>query len=133
MRRLVAAVVWMFVLVGVASAIVALGNRGGEDLLRLEQSRSLILKSAPVLSAASVEAVVRLAPEPVARAKRTFPQRVRCRPGGAGPLRNPWSCEIRYRSGTRAHYRVLVRPDGYYSGSGAGMIDGCCVKTPMLG
>jgi hypothetical protein len=47
-------------------------------------------------------------------------------------LRNPWSCTIRYRSGTRAYYRVRVQPNGYYSGTGAGIIDGCCVKTPML-
>jgi hypothetical protein len=47
-------------------------------------------------------------------------------------LRNPWSCTIRYRSGTRAHYRVIVRPDGSYTGVGTGIIEGCCVKTPTL-
>jgi hypothetical protein len=47
-------------------------------------------------------------------------------------LRNPWSCAIRYRSGALARYRVVVQPNGYYSGTGAGIIDGCCVKTPTL-
>lgn len=109
-----------------------LANRGGGDLFGVEQSRSLTLRTASVLSADRVEAVVGRAPEPVEPAKRTHPERVRCRPGGAVPLRNPWTCEIRYRSGTSARYRVLVQPNGYYSGRGTGIIDGCCVKTPAL-
>jgi hypothetical protein len=132
MPRLAASVVWLAVLVGLAGAVVVLGNRGGGDLFGVEQSRSLALPSAIVLAAARVEAVVAQAPEPVSAAKRTAPAQVSCRPGGAAPLRNPWSCEIRYRSGTRAHYRVLVQPNGYYSGTGTGIIDGCCVKTPTL-
>jgi hypothetical protein len=132
MPRLAASVVWMATFVGLAGAAIVLGNRGGEDLFRVEQSRSLVLRSASVLSAARVEAVVRKAPEPVSPGKRTPPARVNCRPGGAVPLRNPWTCEIRYRSGKLAHYRVLVQPNGYYSGTGTGIIDGCCLKTPAL-
>jgi hypothetical protein len=132
MKRLAAAVVWMVVLVGIAGAVVVLRNRGGGDLFRIEQSRSLNLTPATVLSAARVEAVVAQAPEPVLPAKRTPPAQVRCRPGGVGVLRNPWSCVIRYRSGAHAHYRVQVQPNGYYSGTGTGSIDGCCVKTPTL-
>jgi hypothetical protein len=79
-----------------------------------------------------VAAVVAKAPEPVARARRTRPVRVRCRPQGAGTLRNPWSCTILYRSGTRAHYRVVVQPDGHYEGVGTGIITGCCVEAPTL-
>jgi hypothetical protein len=133
MRRFAAAVVWMVVLVGIAAAAVVLRNRGGADLFRIEQSRSLTLMPATVLSAARVEAVVAQAPEPVSSVKRTPPAQVRCRPGGAGALRNPWLCVVRYRSGSRAHYRVQVRPNGYYNGVGTGVIDGCCVKTPTLG
>jgi hypothetical protein len=125
-------VVWMTVLVGIAGAAVAVHSRGGEDLFRYRQSRSLTLTPATVLSAGRVEAFVAKAPEPVLPAKRTRPALVRCLPGGAGVLRNPWSCTIRYRSGTRAHYRVIVRPDGSYTGVGTGIIEGCCVKTPTL-
>jgi hypothetical protein len=132
MPRLAAAVVWMVVSVGLAGAAIVLGSRGGGDLFRIEQSRSLTLSSATVLSAARVESVVRKAPEPVLPGRRTAPARVRCRPAGAVPLRNPWTCDIRYRSGTLAHYRVLVQPNGYYRGTGTGIIDGCCVKTPTL-
>lgn len=131
-KRTTAAVVWLAILVGIVATAVVLRNRGGEDLFRVEQARSLGSRSATVLSAARVEAVVAQAPEPVAMDRRTSPARVSCRPGGPGPLRNPWSCTIEYRSGTRAHYRVQVQPDGYYSGSGTGIIDGCCVKTPTL-
>ena len=129
-KRTTAAVMWLAILVGIAATAVVLRNRGGEDLFRVEQARSLAMQSVTVLSAARVAAVVAQAPEPVAADRRTSPVRVSCMPGGSGPLRDPWSCTIEYRSGTRAHYRVQVQPDGYYSGTGTGKIDGCCVKTP---
>jgi hypothetical protein len=132
MGRLTAVIVWLVVLVGIAGAVVVVGNRGGGGLFRAEQTRSPTLRTATVLSAAHVEAVVAQAPEPVPAGRRTHPAQVSCRPGGAGVLRNPWSCTIRYRSGTRAHYRVQVQPDGNYEGTGTGVIDGCCVKTPTL-
>jgi hypothetical protein len=132
MCRATAAVVSVAILVGVAATAVVLGNRGGADLFRMGQARALGLAHARVLGAGRVEAVVALAPQPVPAAKRTRPTAVRCRPGGAGVLRNPWSCTVRYRSGTGAHYRVEVQPDGYYSGTGTGQIDGCCVKAPTL-
>lgn len=132
MKRLAAAVVWMVVLLGIAGAVVVLRHRGGRDLFRIEQSHSLSLKPTMALSAARVQVVVEQSPEPVSPAKRTPPVQVRCRPGGAGVLRNPWSCTILYLSGTLAHYRVQVQPNGYYSGTGTGIIDGCCVKTPTL-
>lgn len=132
MRRLTAAVVWMAILVGIAATVVVLRDRGGAGLFRIEQSRAFALKPTTVLRAAQVQAVVAEAPEPVPALERTPPVAVRCRPGGVGVLRDPWSCTIRYRSGTRAHYRVEVQPDGHYSGTGTGAIDGCCVKTPTL-
>lgn len=132
MRRLAVLVVWGAVLFGVAGAVVALRSRGSEDVFEYEQRGSLALKPATVLSAAKVAAVVALAPEPVRKAERTRPAQVRCRPGAGGTLRNPWSCTVLYRSGTRAHYRVVVEPNGYYSGSGTGIIEGCCVDTPTL-
>jgi hypothetical protein len=132
MRRLAALVVSGSILVGVVGTVVALRSRGGEDLFRIEQSRSLTTAPAMMLSAARVEAVVAKAPEPVRPARRTRSAQVRCSPGAGGTLRNPWSCTIRYRSGTRAHYRVVVEPNGYYSGTGTGIIEGCCVKAPTL-
>lgn len=131
-RRLAAFVMCTTALVGAAGAVVALGGRGGEEPFRYEQSRSLTVSSATVLSAGRVEAWVAKAPEPVRPAKRTPPARVSCRPGPSRVLRNPWSCTIRYRSGTQAHYRVSVRPDGFYVGTGTGIIEGCCIKTPAL-
>jgi hypothetical protein len=132
MQRLAAAIVWGAVLCGVAGAAVALRTRGSEDVFRYEQSRSLTLRPVMVLSAARVQTVVAQAPEPVSAARRTRPTHVQCHPGSAGVLRNPWSCTVRYRSGTLAHYRVRVQPDGHYSGTGPGIISGCCVKTPTL-
>ena len=133
MRRLTAAVVFMAILVGIAATVAVLRERGGAGLLRIEQSRALALgPQATVVAAAEVQAVVAEAPEPVAPAKRTRPARVACRPRGGGVLRDPWSCTIRYRSGTWAHYLVQVEPDGHYTGRGTGRIEGCCIKTPTL-
>ncbi len=131
MRRLTAAVVLMAILVGNAATVAVLRERGGAGLLRIEQSRALALEPSTV-TAAQVEAVVAQAPEPVLAARRTDPAQVRCRPVGGGVLRDPWSCKIRYRSGTLAHYLVEIQPDGHYSGRGTGRIEGCCVKAPTL-
>jgi len=122
----------MAVLVGVAGGAVAFHSRGSEDLFRLRQSRSLARNPTTVLGATQVQAVAAEAPEPVSAALRTHTALVRCLPGAGGTLRNPWSCAIRYRSGTRAHYRVIVQPDGRYIGTGTGIISGCCVKVPTL-
>lgn len=132
MQRLAVLVVWGAVLLGVAGAVVALLSRGNEEVFQYRQSRSSALASSPVLSAARVDAVVALAPEPVAPAQRTPSVRVRCRPEGGGTLRNPWWCTILYRSGTSAYYSVVVEPDGHLTGIGTGTITGCCVKTPTL-
>jgi hypothetical protein len=119
-------------LVGLAGALVAWRGHGGQELLRLREAHSLTRAAATTLSAARVQEFVARAPEPVAAAIRTPVQRIRCTPRGGGPLRNPWGCEIRYRSGTHAHYDVMVRPNGYYMGRGTGRIEGCCIKAPTL-
>jgi hypothetical protein len=132
MRRLAALVVCGAVLLGGAGTLVALGGRRGEGVFRYEQSGSLALMPSTVLAAAGIQAAVAEAPEPVAPARRTPYVPVRCRPRRGGTLRNRRSCAIRYRSDTRAHYRVVVQPDGHYTGVGTGIITGCCVKAPTL-
>jgi hypothetical protein len=132
MRRLAALIVWGAVLFGVAGAVAGLRGRGSEEVFEYAQSSALALKPVTVLSAAHVAAVVGQAPEPVRAAERTPPVHIGCRPGGGGILRNPWSCTILYRSGAQAHYRVVVQPDGHYTGTGSGIITGCCVEAPTL-
>jgi hypothetical protein len=61
----------------------------------------------------------------------------RCSPLGRGPLRNPWSCSVRYPPARRyagspsIDYRVLVSPDGSVQGvaPGALTVRGCCITT----
>jgi hypothetical protein len=132
LRLLSGTVVSLALATGVAAGAIAWRGHGNESLYRYEQSGGASATAATVLSAAHVEALVAQAPEPVPAGKRTRPAAVQCRPGAPGILRNPWSCTIRYRSGTRAHYRVTVQPDGSYTGVGTGIINGCCVKTPTL-
>lgn len=119
-------------LAGVAGGVAALSGRGDQELFRRTQARALSAIPSGAVTASSVEAVVARAPEPVLAARRTPPVHVRCRPGGGGVLRDPWTCAIRYRSGSRARYRVTVQPDGRYSGVGSGVIDGCCVTVTGL-
>lgn len=132
MSKLSAIVVFAAVLVGVTGAVVALQGRGGEQALRDRQAAGLGSASARALSPARVQAFVVRAPEPVPAAQRTKALLATCAPGGPGPLRNPWSCQIHYRSGTRAHYRVVVQPNGRYRGVGSGIIEGCCIAVPTL-
>jgi hypothetical protein len=135
MQSLAAAlVVWGALLFGATGAVVALGSRGGAEVFQYEQSSrsSSVEGSAGQVSAAHVAAVVAQAPEPVIAIRRTPTVQVRCQPGSGAVLRNPWSCAIVYRDGTRAHYEVTVEPDGHYTGRGTGIIAGCCVQTPAL-
>jgi hypothetical protein len=132
MRRLVLVIVCGAVLVGVAGTFVALRGRGGEEAFKYEQSGSLALKPSLKLGEAQVAAFVATAPEPVIPADRTPPVQANCTPRGGGTLRNPWSCTILYRSGRRVSYRVVVQPNGHYTGVGPGIISGCCVAVPTL-
>jgi hypothetical protein len=133
-RRLIATVVWGALVFGAAGSVLALGSRGGAEVFQYEQSSrsASATESDGQVSAAHVAAVVAQAPEPVIAVRRTRPAQVRCLPGDGAVLRDPWSCSIVYRDGTRAHYVVTVEPDGHYRGTGTGIITGCCVRTPAL-
>jgi hypothetical protein len=79
-----------------------------------------------------VEEAVRAAPEPAER-RQTPAVSARCTPGTEGDLRNPWTCTIRYQSGTRYEYLVTLDADGRFRGSaenGVRQIEGCCVEQP---
>jgi hypothetical protein len=128
---LTATAVSLGLLSGAGGAVVALNHRGGAGQLSAAQARVPTVTPARSVAAGSVQALVGKAPEPVLAARRTPLASVRCAPGREPALRNPWSCRLRYRSGTLAHYRVVVEPDGRYEGVGSGVIEGCCVKTPL--
>ena len=54
-----------------------------------------------------------------------------CIPRGSSPQRNPWTCAVKYASGTTIRYRVIVKRDGSYSGGDRTQqffINGCCVS-----
>jgi hypothetical protein len=129
--RLAAATVSLCALVGASGAVVALNHRGGAGELSAAQGRALTASPPRTVAAGSVQGLVGKAPEPVLPGRRTPLAGVRCAPGKEALLRNPWSCRLRYRSGTLAHYRVVVQPDGRYVGLGSGVIEGCCVQTPL--
>ena len=79
-----------------------------------------------------VQRAVATAPEPVPGTK-TAARKTRCKPGGGGDIRNPWTCTVTYRSGSRFTYSVQIEADGSYRGEnriGNRIVYGCCVKPP---
>ena len=111
--------------------------------VRIEQGSGgafeLAQRSAEALTPASVDRVVRVAPDPVTKAKGI---RAVCKPLGRGELRNPWRCVIDYASGRQISYQVNINLTGRYVGtheivryqgqtySDTGEITGCCVVVP---
>jgi hypothetical protein len=127
-----AIVVIAVLVVAVSATVVAVFSLGSEDLFRYAQSSALGL-NAPVVTPASMESALARVPAPVAPSKRTPAVLTNCTPRGGGPLRNPWTCVIRYRSGVTAHYLIQINSDGSFNGVGTGTISGCCVKLPDYG
>ena len=109
---------------GLAGSVVALGSRGADNQFLQDQ------RNPPNLRAADVERVVRTAPDPAVGTGSGVA--ATCKSGGSGPLGNPWSCIVRYKSGRRVRIAVRVGQDGYYDGryAGGGAASGCCIDLP---
>jgi hypothetical protein len=117
-------VVGAAVTAGLAGSVVALGSRGADDQLLRDQ------RNPPNLRASDVERVVRSAPDPAVG--KGSGVAATCTSAGSGPLGNPWSCVVRYKSGRRVRIAVRVQQDGYYDGryAGGGAATGCCIDLP---
>ena len=109
---------------GLAGTAVALGSRGADDQFLQDQ------RHPPALKAADVERVVKTAPDPAVG--KGGGVAATCKSRGSGPLKNPWTCVVRYPSGTRVRIAVRLQEDGYYSGryEGGGAATGCCIDLP---
>ena len=111
--------------VGLAGSLVAFGSRGADAQFVQEQ------RHPPNLRATDVERVVRSAPDP--STGKGSGVAATCKSAGSGPLGNPWTCVVRYRSGRRARLTVRVSDDGNYVGryaGGGGAARGCCIDLP---
>ena len=111
--------------VGLAGTVAVVVARNPDESFIQAQRRQ-----AP-LSSAEVERVVRTAPNPAAPRLDDGIQ-ADCRRAGKGELGNPWSCVVRYRSGRRVRFGVVVGSDGSYRGDPAGspgVVTGCCVRV----
>jgi hypothetical protein len=109
---------------GLAGSAVAFAGRGGDAQFLQAQ------RHPPDLRQADVERVVRSAPDPRTGAGQGVA--ASCSSQARGPLRNPWSCVVRFRSGKRVRVIVRVREDGTYSGryAAGGGVTGCCIDLP---
>jgi hypothetical protein len=109
---------------GLAGTAVALGSRGADEQFLQDQ------KNPPRLQTADVERVVKTAPDPATGKGAGVV--ATCRSQGSGPLKNPWTCVVRYSSGKRVRIAVRLQQDGYYSGryEGGGAATGCCIDLP---
>ena len=111
---------------GLAGTAVALAGRGGDAQFLQDQ------RHPPSLRPAEVERVVKSAPDPMTGTGHGVA--ATCTSRGSGPLRNPWSCVVRFRSGKRVRLVVQVQQDGNYDGRYAGVkgaaATGCCIDLP---
>ena len=115
--------------VAVIAAVIAFSSRGDAAFV-FDQQHSR------VVDPRELEALVKKAPEPTPAGPGSSARDARCTPGSRAGERNPWSCVVRYASGTTRRYRVTVRPNGSYRGAdrtGQFLVDGCCVSTPAEG
>ena len=114
-------------LAGLAGSAAALGGRDADTAFLYRQENPLTLR------AVDVERAVRKAPDPLEGRTGAPGVKASCRSHGSGDLRNPWTCEVTYRSRRpRPRLRVQVRDDGSYAGryAGGGGVKGCCIAVP---
>ena len=120
---------WRWVAFG-ALAVVGVAGAITTVLVRPADSAFLFRQEAPTtVHADRLEELVKRPDEPVP-ASPTRAVKARCRAFGHGELRNPWSCRVRYASGTTFTYRIRIEPGGSYKGSdatGEHVVSGCCV------
>jgi hypothetical protein len=114
--------------VGVIATVVVLRNRESDTAFLFGQQGN------PTERAASrrtqLEAALRRSREPVPGGGGSRARTVSCRRGSAGELGNPWTCSVRYVSGTSYRYTVRVAPAGSFQGVTADrtrVVRGCCV------
>lgn len=111
---------------GVAGTAVALGSRNSDAQFLQDQ------RHPPNLRPADVERVVRSAPDPASG--KGHGTAATCESSGSPPLRNPWSCVVRFASGKSVRMTVRVLRDGTYEGRYIGIAgaaaSGCCIDLP---
>ena len=108
--RWVAIIFGSVLVLGVAGAVVAVASRESDTAFLYAQEHPRTLEPQ------AMEAAVRKGPDPVPGGGRAPSTRAKCRPGGNGPERNPWSCTVSYASGNDVRYRVIVSANGDFHG-----------------
>jgi hypothetical protein len=113
--------------VGVVGGIVAVGAHESDDAFVFAQQHSRTIE--PL----QLERLVQRAREPVPGNNGTAAVSAHCAPGRTDERRNPWSCDVKYKSGRRVVYRVLVATNGSFRGidrTAERLVRGCCVTVP---
>ena len=101
------AVVLALIAVGVTTALLAIAAREDDPRLLSDQ------RHPPTLTESAVARALASTREPLRGGRGTRARSARCRAGHQnGPLRNPWSCRVVYRSGRTVRYDVRVLPTG---------------------
>lgn len=116
--------------VGVVALFVSMGARGADPrFVSAQQHPSVIEPGALSRAVAQTH-------EPLPGNHGQPARHASCVPGSAiGPLRNPWSCSVLYRSGRTVTYVITVRQSGVFHGENArgdASIDGH-VRAPGAG
>ena len=110
--------------VALIAAIVSFSSRGDAAFVYDQQHPRTV-------DPQELELLVQKARQPTPSGPGARGVSARCSPGGNSAQRNPWTCAVRYASGTTIRYRVIVKRDGSYSGGDRTrqfFINGCCVS-----
>jgi hypothetical protein len=119
--------------VGLVSFILVRSQQGEGDALLAQQQQTLT---------ASVDRVLRAAPDPNNPYAHVLAITANCTPLGGGQLRNPWRCVLRYPKRLVVQYRVTISADGKYLAdhevilappprlASTAQITGCCIVIP---
>lgn len=128
-----AALVLPLLAVGLVSFILVRSQQGEGSALIAQQQQNLT---------ASVDRVMLGAPDPNNPYAHITAITANCTALGAGQLRNPWRCVLRYPKGLVVQYQVTIQADGKYVADhevilappprqpSTAQITGCCVVIP---
>src|SRR5881398_850596 len=111
-------------LVGVIGGLVAISARESDANFVFRQQHAASIEPK------QVERAVMRAREPVPGNNGTRAVAGTCTPGRQGERRNPWLCRIRYGSGRRVDYQVVIEASGAFHGvnsTGERLVRGCCI------
>ncbi len=129
MRRPLIVILPILVLGSVAAVVALSAHRANSQFVYEQQHPT-------VIDPHELDLILQKTREPVPGGDGSPAIAVSCTPGDTGPKLNPWRCEIRYRSGIKISYQLVVALNGAFEGADSTetrLIHGCCLVGAAAG